>query len=148
MTRTPEQWLALPKVKLDVALGKLLNKKPWEHDWFDNLRVPKCSKCGCDADSKTRPTFCSVPDRIDSEDWGEAMKWRDKIAGDWGKARLQVYNARYRRDLLDTSENKDIAGAWFSSYLAKSKDWFVAIALMKLAKDLIAATTVAERGEG
>lgn len=121
--RTAPDWLAIPEDELGVKLAKVLNKKPWEHDWFDNLRVPKCSKCGCDADSKTRTTFCSVPDRI-KLDWKTAMEWRDKtveICGEdvfWCELENVIYQDKY--------EDSDVAMVT----VAQPKHYLIAAAMV------------------
>lgn len=117
MTRTPEQWLALPKAELDVALAEALREKPWKHNLvlhgsYDLSRW-ECRKCKlsfemdevksaeytgsddydwCEGATK-KP--CSVPDPIDSEDWNVAKHWQ-------GKCTIRVFE-KHATDVIRVS---------------------------------------------
>lgn len=80
MTRTPEQWLSLPKAELDVALPEVLTPGPWKHGLSRKGSVcPKCNRHKYTRQNgKPKATPCSVPDPIDSEDWNVAKCWQGK----------------------------------------------------------------------
>ena len=141
--RTAEQWLALDD--LPTGLAKALT--PCQHQPVDEWKgepVFVCRKCG--DEFPTHVTCqCSVPITIDC--WNTAMAWRDKIIGDLGLQQLAVYNAMYHKSLIDTKENRLIAGSWFSSYLVKPRHWFIVIALMIQENTKQAAAMAAERKE-
>jgi len=71
--KTVEQWLK--EKDLPTELGRVFTpEEEWEHDWFDNLHVPRCAKCQCDSGSVKSQKPCSVPGPI-KVDWNTAMKW-------------------------------------------------------------------------
>ncbi len=72
MSRSATEWLALGD-DLGLELAKVLTPGPWEHDWFDNLHVPRCIKCQCD-DIKGHPEYCTAPDPIDTTDRNAAVE--------------------------------------------------------------------------
>jgi len=74
--RTVKQWLE--EKDLPTELGRVfVPKEEWEHDWFDNLHVPRCAKCQCDSGSVKSQKPCPVPNRI-KINWNTAMEaYRD-----------------------------------------------------------------------
>lgn len=124
MTRTPAQWLALPKVKLDVALARVFTPKPWFHKW----RYNRCRKCGCTPSSAKRHKPCDLPDPIDSEDWNVVMQWRDKTQD----AAFQIAMLQVHEEIQSQKEGCTDAYARWATNLTRPRDL------------LIAAATVAE----
>ena len=67
----PEQWLALNKKELDIALAKVLTPGPWKHLWGEGVIF--CQKCN-QRYAMNMSEHCPVPDPIDSSDWNVAME--------------------------------------------------------------------------
>ena len=114
--KTAHEWLAVTDLPTKLAKA------------FDEKGKRQVKHTACWLCSIGNCTGCEHYDI--KSDWNTAMKWRDKTIGDLGLQQLAVYNAIYHKTLIDTKENRLIAGSWFSSYLITPRHWFIVIALM------------------
>ena len=127
MNRTPEQWLAVPKDKLGLELGKVLPRRHTEKpEAYPNR---ECVVCGRKATylincKEYDMSECHGPIKID---WNTAMEWRDKTPdAQYQLAMVEVWRQRQAPGDRCT----DDFARWLAN-LIQPEDCLIAAALAK-----------------